>query len=59
LQVSTVVGDAAFATFWIMNPYVNIGTYPEPAITKKTRYYRVKVIKSDGTFMYSNIFPIR
>lgn len=45
--------SAAFSTFYNILPYSAAGSYSYASGSKRTRYYRLKVTKFDGTIVYS------
>lgn len=56
LQLSTT--GTSFARLYAIIPYAPQGTYSYIANAKKRRYYRVRVLKSDSTYIYSPVVSI-
>lgn len=60
LQINFIANNTTnFATFFVINPYTPQGSYSYNAGSKQRRYYRLKVVKSDGTIVYSTIQSIK
>ncbi len=54
LQISATSG-AGFNPLFLLQPFVPSGTYTNvPSNSKKFRYYRLQILKSDNTYAYSN-----
>lgn len=49
-----------FTTLYSIVPYVTLGTYTLSGVQKRATYYfRLKIVKADGTTVYSSTYSIR